>query len=378
MFFFGPKVLLLLKRHSLEIYYKNSDKVMEIEFPSSALRHLEVVSRDEVIKTLVDAFKQANLHKQDAVLVLSDNVVFERLIPQEDPGNAQKETARFYHEIPLDEAHIAKKLIPLKSSVLALAANRELYQIIAEVAKEFDWKIRAVIPMTPFAKLDEKAQLNPEQVNRILRSDKIFEEADFLNEDILAPEAVDKPKEGEVQAGTGKTKTAVTILIALFLMGLIIGSLFYFKIIALPFNLPWLSSSPAPAASSVPEASQSAQASKVESTASANTQVASVSAQFNRFEIRIHVLNGSQIAGQANIVKKKLVELGYENVITGNIESTQAGVSSIIYSVGLEGAIREEINKLMDSLVEGITKTEEVINEFNAVITLGKLGKPIE
>lgn len=378
MFFFGPKLLLLLKRHSLEIYYKNSDRVMEIEFPSSSLRHLEVVSRDEIVKTLVDNFKSANLRGQQAILVLSDQIVFERLIPNEDPGNAQKEIARFYHDIPLEEAHIAKKLVPLKGSILALAANRQLYQIIVEVAKEFGWKIKAVIPMTPFAKLDEEVQLNPEQVNQILGADDIYKEADFLNENILAPETTDKPLEEEQnpEASTGKAKTIVTIVIALFLMSLIIGSLFYFKIISLPFNLPWMNSSPA--ASTAPEASQSAQTTPQESTASANEQVASVSAKLSRADIKIHVLNGSQVAGQATKVKEKLVEIGYTNVITGNIEASEASGSSIIYSEGLEESVKEEINKLMDSLVEGITKTDESINEFNTVITLGKLDKPIE
>lgn len=377
MFFFGPKLLLLLKRHSLEIYYKGSEQVMDVEFRSSALRHLEVASRDEVVKTLVDAFKSANLKGQKAILALSDHIVFERLIPQEDPGNAQKEIAGFYRDIPLEEEHIAKKLIPLKGSILALAANRELYRIIIEVAAEFGWNIKAVIPMTPFAKLDEKAQLNAQQVSQILSADKIFKEADFLNENILAPEVIPGEEKKDPEASAQKTRIIITILISLFLISLIIGSLLYFKIVSLPFNLPGSGSSSTPAASTVTEASKSSQTGK-ESTASANTQVASVSAEFNRSEIRIHVLNGSEIAGQANKIKEKLKEIGYENVITGNIESSEASGSSIIYSDGLEGSVKGEINQLMDSLVEGITKTDEAINEFNAVITLGKLEKPIE
>lgn len=348
---------------------------MEIEFPSSALRHLEVVSREEVIKTLVDSFKSANLKGQQAILLLSDHIVFEKLIPQASPDGTQKEIRSFYHNVPLDEAHIAKKIMPLKGSILALAANRELYQIIIEVASEFNWKIKAVIPMTPFARLDEKTQLAPAQVNQILSAQNTFKEADFLNENILVEEAAEKPKENpEVRAS--QTQAKVTILITLFLASLIVGALIYFKIISLPFSLPW--TNPSPAASSAPEASRSAQTAPYESTASANTQEASISAQLNRSEIRIHVLNGSQIAGQANKVKEKLGEAGFENVITGNIEASEASASSIIYSQDLEEPVKDEINQLMDSLVEGITKSDEAINEFNVVITLGKLDKAIE
>lgn len=356
---------------------------MTVDFHSSAVRHLEVVSRDEVVKTLVDAFKGANLGKQTAVILLSDHIVFEKLIPQSEPGVAQKAVARFYHDVPLEEAHIAKKIMPLKGSALALAANRELYQIIIEVAHEFEWKIKAVIPMIPFAKLAEDEQLTPDQVKQILNSDSIFKEADFLNESLLVPEKTKKRdaddegegEEKEEESG-GKVKNVATALIALFLISIILGSLFYFKILALPFSVPFLSSSPIPSAVPVPEASESGEIS--ESSESAKTQEATVAAEFKREEIRIHVLNGSGIAGQAGKVKEKLTEIGYTNVITGNIESSEASGSSIIYAQDLEESIKSEIGGLMDSIVEGISQTNEAINEFNAVITLGKLESPIE
>ena len=359
---------------------------MEIPFHSSAVRHLEVVSRDEVVKTLVEAFKSASLGRQTAVIALSDQIVFERLISQKNSQDPQKELARFYADVPLDETHIAKKIIPLKGAVLALSANRQLYQLVVEVAHEFEWKIKAVIPMPPFAKVAEDIQLTPEQVSQILKADDIFKEDNFLSESVLAveiPSKKVKQEENEKEEGESgdeerrsRSSPIVASVIALFLLSLIAGSLLYYKIITLPFNLPWIS--PIPVASSVPEATESAQTAPVESSASANTQEASVSAEFNRSEIRIHVLNGSGISAQAAVVKEKLAEIGYENVITGNIEASEASGSSIIYSENLEESVKDEINKLMDSLVEGITKTEEAINEFNAVITLGKLEEPIQ
>lgn len=385
MLFFGPKVILLLKRQSLEIYYKNSDKVLSIEFHTSAVRHLEVVSRDEVIKTLVEGFKNANLGKQTAIILLSDHIVFEKLISPHEEGAIQKEIALFYHNVPLDEVHIAKKIMPLKDSSLVLAANRELYQILIEVAHEFEWKINAVIPMTPFAKLAEDAQLTPDQVNRILVADEVFKEADFLDESVLigsdkspekSPEEKGESDDGiEKEDAESKSNPLVTLLIALFLISLIIGSLFFFRIISLPFDLPGMGSR-VPAPSTTSEASVST--TPVESTSSAQIQEASVSAQINREKIRIHVLNGSGISAQAAKVKEKLEGIGYTSVIIGNIESSEASGSSIVYSNKLEPAVKEEINKVMDSLIPGITKTEEAINEFNTVITLGKLNQPIE
>lgn len=375
MSFFSPKLLLLLKRHSLEIYYKSSQKVMDVQFQSSAIRHLEVVSKDEVIKTLVNAFKSANLTKQNAIILLSDHIVFERLIPQDNPEITQKAIARFYKDVPLEEAHIAKKIMPLKGSVLALAANRELYSLIIEVAREFEWKIKAVIPMIPFAKLAEDAQLTPDQVSEILGSGRIFKEADFLNESLLAPELTDTDEKKDHRESGNTAKHILTLILALFLLSFIAGSLLYFNILKLPFSLPWMNE---PAFSSVPGGLSFVQTSPSESTVSAQTQIASVSGELNRKEVRIHVLNGSKIAGQANKVKEKLAEIGFESVITGNIENPEASQSSILYSKELPQNIKDELNALMDSLVEGISKVEDNLGEFEAVINLGKLGQPIE
>lgn len=375
MFFFNPKLLLLLKRHSLEIYYKGSEKVMDVSFQSSAVRHLEVVKKDEVVKTLADAFKSVNLSRQNAVIVLSDHIVFERLILKDNPEVTQKEIARFYHEVPLEEAHIAKKIMPLKGSVLALAANRELYSLIIEVAREFEWKIKAVIPMTPFAKLAEDANLTPDQVSQILSSEEVFKEADFLSESLVTPEVIEKDKKKDPEESGSKAKNILTLILALFLLSFIVGSLLYFNILKLPFSLPWMNK---PVSSSAPESSSSIQTVPSESTVSAQIQIASVSGELNRSGIKIHVLNGSKIPGQANKVKEKLAESGYENVKSGNIEGSETSASSITYSNSLNEAVKGEINTLMDSLIGESKKLEDTLSEFNVLIILGELTREIE
>lgn len=370
---------MLLKRRSLEIYHKNSDNVMDIEFDSSAIRHLEVVNRDEVIKTLVDSFKSLHLKKQSAVIALSDHIVFEKLITNQDPAEAKRETLNFFHNVPLDEKNIAKKLIPLKGTVLALGANRELYRIILEVAREFEWKIKAVVPMTLFSKTEEETKLSQDQVNHILNADKDLEESNFLNETAIAQEVKPEEKkddEDDADSSERKTSPLVTVIIALFLVGLIIASLLYFKIISLPFGSN-ITSSPAPAVSRVPEGTISAQTAVIESTTSAEVQESSISAQ-EKSGTRIHVLNGSGIAGQANKLKEKLGSIGYANVIVGNIESSEASSSSITFAQNVKISVKGELNKFLDSLIGENEKLEETLSEFNVRIILGKLASPIE
>lgn len=348
---------------------------MDVSFQSSAVRHLEVVKKDEVVKTLADAFKSVNLSRQNAVIVLSDHIVFERLILKDNPEVTQKEIARFYHEVPLEEAHIAKKIMPLKGSVLALAANRELYSLIIEVAREFEWKIKAVIPMTPFAKLAEDANLTPDQVSQILSSEEVFKEADFLSESLVTPEVIEKDKKKDPEESGSKAKNILTLILALFLLSFIVGSLLYFNILKLPFSLPWMNK---PVSSSAPESSSSIQTVPSESTVSAQIQIASVSGELNRSGIKIHVLNGSKIPGQANKVKEKLAESGYENVKSGNIEGSETSASSITYSNSLNEAVKGEINTLMDSLIGESKKLEDTLSEFNVLIILGELTREIE
>lgn len=390
MLFSSPKILLLLKRHRLEIYSTDSDQVMVVKFPQEVLRHLEIVNIDEFSKTVITALKEINIPKQQAMIALSEHVIFDKEVSLDSPAQAEPavdEIGQFYKNIPFDEDKIAKKIMAMGDKQLLLAANRDVYQSIIQLVKEFDWTVKAVLPMTVFPKTDDQRELSPDEVQEILSSYNKYPDADFLKEDQIDPMVVPaemadvNPKEEVV---SGRTNGWFVVLLALICLSLILSTLFYFQIIALPDEvsklLPFTSKSTPiqPTTAPITDSTVSAQPEAVESSASAEkTKEGTVSAEIKK-QTKIHVLNGSDVAGQASKIKQKLTAIGYTNIITGNIQSSEASNSAIIYSTGISESIKNEIGELMDSLIGESTKGEEELNEFNIIITLGKEAQSVQ
>lgn len=345
MFFNNPKLLFYLKSKSLELYYLDSDQVIDVTFSPDIVRHLEIASEDKFSQTISQVIKETGLEKAKAIVVLSDHIIFDKLVSGEDSGETEKIITRFYENIPLEEDVIAKKTVLVEGKLLLLATNRQFYKIIQDIAGEFDWEIKAVIPMILFAKLDENDQLNPKQVREILNAKDLVKEANFLSE----------------QNTSKKTTILLIIAFIIIMSGLTIYLLIFFKIIHLQSNQT-VSSIKVPKASNL----------------AAKVQESTDSSRLKKEDIRIHVLNGSSIPGQASKIKDKLIQKGYADIIIGNIDRPEATQSSIIYSQKVQNLLKDEINDLMGSLVAGITHSDDHLNEFDTLIILGKLQNPIE
>lgn len=369
MLFNRPKLLFYLKSKSLELYYLDSDQIINIKLSPDIIRHLEIVNEDKFIQTVSQIIKHTGLEKEKAIIVLSDNIVFDKLVPGDESEETEKIISRFYENIPLKEDLIAKKTVPIAGKLVLLATNRQLYKIIKDIAGEFNWEIKAVIPMVLFAKLDENIQLNPKQIQEILNSEDIFKEANFLEEDLThtIPVVLEQKK-------SSKMTILLIIVFILSLIGLIVYILISQKIIHLPPRLSFFNSKPNPVASiPLKVVNQTVITATEASNSAAKTREATSSPQ-QKDEVNIHVLNGSGIAGEASIIKDKLIEKGFTNVITGNVERSEATQSSIIYSNKVDKSIKDEVSSIMESLVPQIAKSEDNLTEFDILIILGKLS----
>lgn len=393
MLFFTPKILLLLKRRSLEIYDKGSGALLAIDFPPSAVSHLEVINKDDLVKQLVEGFKQAEVEGKSAVLALSEHVIFEKEIAARE-AQLNEELNKFYHNVPLEEANIAKKVVPLHVTTLAMATNRVLLDTVLEVCGEFNMKIKAAVPTSMYFKHDEQTPLNQEQVKKILSSDDVFKIADFMQEDTIQSElkptsSTDSKKPAEDNSFNdddedkpAKTSAAMTIIALLICAGAIIASFIYFKIIPNPLDFlnSKINPQPTPLASLVPEttqASPSAQVAATESSLSAQP-ASTTSSQLQRSQVKLHVLNGSGTAGQAAKLKQILVDQGFTQVVTGNIEGDEASESAITYSQKVDKVVKQDVAKLIIDNIGQVEESTDNLTEFDIVVTIGKAAKILE
>ncbi len=110
-----------------------------------------------------------------------------------------------------------------------------------------------------------------------------------------------------------------------------------------------------------------------ESVASAAPQPASPSAapvSLDKDNLKIEVLNGSEISGQAAKVKLSLANLGFKNVLAGNADEATSS-SFIKFSNNMPQARKDLLlNELKQIIILGISP--ENTTDFDISLTIGR------
>lgn len=154
-----------------------------------------------------------------------------------------------------------------------------------------------------------------------------------------------------------KTNYLWIIIPTALLVGALVGGLItYFSGISkLDINSP----TPSPIATTEPV---------VESTPSATP-----ASTIKREDLKVQVLNGSGISGEASKAKTLLEGLGYKNVDTGNASSSDFAQTEISIKVASKDALATVIKDLSSkySAVEA-SKPLVITSKFDIIVTLGK------
>jgi len=90
--------------------------------------------------------------------------------------------------------------------------------------------------------------------------------------------------------------------------------------------------------------------------------------------LKVQVLNGSRISGQADLVKKQLLSLGIKAIETGNSTNINKGNTTIVFSTSVPVAVREIISEAVKKSFAGATSLEGSDLKFDVVVTTGLQG----
>lgn len=133
--------LLILNRNNIYIYTPNLNGFLNMSFPDTVIKNLEIVNQEELereIKTFVDSSK---ILPAELTIVLSSDVLFEKEI---DGGPEENETRqKFIDSLPFER--IYKIVIPVNEKPHIITVNRNLIDgIISSFVKSGFTVMRAV------------------------------------------------------------------------------------------------------------------------------------------------------------------------------------------------------------------------------------------
>lgn len=340
-------IFLLLKQDSLSLFTKDSQP-QKLAFPAEIVNHQEIIDQkafEELLRGVL-----MHLAKQEVLLFLSNELIFTKSTPLKKETVIEDELKKFGDIVPISSNSIEKKVIHTQSTISFLATNGDLYKTIVSVAQEKGCQITKVIPLVLFGPIPEKQPLSYDLLSQFAKEKTILEKGDFLQEDEQKKEK--KPTQ---------VKQVFMLLISLLcLAGAVFWAASSMGFLAPQKSLEKKSTtviSPSPKTTTAPTASKAA-----ETTSSP------------KGNIKIQILNGSGVVGQASKIKDELTSLGFTNIQTGNAEGPIANTTIVVFSKEVskadQNAIVIELKKTFNNI-----DTQQIpsSNAYDVSITTGEV-----
>lgn len=358
MFGARPSTLLILYRNALHVYNGPDLEISELEFPDEVIHNLEVVDPNRYQEIVYDALSSSGLRPQKALLLLSDEILFQKTLINSEGPLARIQRDEFYKSIPLSDSELARLEVIDGESIYLFGANRLLFQLLVLEFDKMGWEIVAVSPLVFFGQFKEREAIEVESVDQVLKS---------YNKDLPLDFLTFKGMDWKESSQKDKNRDLLTPILGISFL-LVIGLASFLLIKAKGSSLfhqnqkVEISSQPVPDQLASPTSSPEESPSPIPSP-SASTSI--------RDSLKIKIVNGSGIPGEAGKIKELLSKKGYSNIETANSDSS-ASATLFESTEDVPKNIENEILDQLKSLFDNVEQKAIAGTFFDIVITTSK------
>jgi len=363
MVLFRKPLVCYLGSNFLEVFETNSNNQQKLSFPSASIQHSEIVDKKKYSEELQKFIEGLKLKKGRGIILLSAELVYASDI--DITGKNEKDEAeKFLATVPLSRSNIATISLHNKNKLRILAANRKLYEGVVEVLKISNIEIFSVVPVSVFPNRTGDQEFTAQDAKKITGEKRILQRYNFLqskDNPQADKEVADTRGDLEVEEVEKKSIRKQYVLLAISVI-LLICAIGYLLLWSKTIPNPWFKKPESlhlkPTAVTVPPTtSQPSPATKPLTDKSA---------------IKIQILNGSGIEGQAGKLSSLLQGVGYSNVTIGNTNNLEQR-TTIIYNKLLPKDVLLGITDAMKNDFPDPTSQEaSQSGEFDILITTGK------
>lgn len=341
------RIILLLTSHKLTIFDSFIGEGKSLSFPESAVKHLEIVNKEQLESQIKDFV--GNMSPQHGVMLLAKDVVFQKSLPASEE-NIDVKTADFFGKVPFGADKKTLKKIEAGGQIYLFSTNLEFYKTIIECLVGDGWGIDQVVPVGVFPRLIDKTSFSPEEIGDILDSKDVLEQSNFISNEEFVVESAAKEEVASVNSNWKKI-FLIVMCVVLVIGALGAGAYWYSQFYA--------KSSENNKVEEIPK--------KLEEASPSATAVATL----DKSKLKLQVLNGSGIVGQAGGIKDKLAKAGFENIKTGNLPDKRLNASASFAAVVAKPEREEILKVLEDIFIKVDTEESSDSGEFDVHIITG-------
>jgi len=371
MSFFSRKTVVFLTQNSLIFYKPKKGEFLKLLFPLEIAAYQEIINPKKFEDLLTDFLSQfEKKEKKDAILILSSNLVYSKVISRVNIKEKEKSEEEFIKSLPLLKSQVIIKTVPMGKDEIIFATNRNLYETVVKVFTENGFRVPIVAPVSLFTNNSVNHELTQSLLDEVRKESKALEVGNFLsfkNELEAVEKTVNEDEEDEESEPQQPFRQYIMLLISI---AILIGSASYtlisFGIIKNPFGGKVNTSATGSASlTSVPTAVPTSFSQK------GNVLNSSPKA-LTRQTVRIQILNGSGIEGQAGRIRNQFISNGYKEVELGNADEIKE-ITVIEFAKNVPEEIQNEVISMIEKfLSKPDVFKDQTIENFDIIITTGK------
>lgn len=377
LFFNSLNSVIYLKSKSLQIY---TDKaLLEIPFPSEIVKDQEIIDQKSLEELIIASISENKLSPKKSVLVLSDEVYYQKKLPKTDKEAEESETNKFLDKLPFERPNLSIKKITSATEIILFASSKPFYYPIVNLFLSLGWKIEGVVPVEIYG-IGNKPNLEGEDVANILKNTGQSQAiVNFLSDEMMEDSDLIKEKKG------GWKAKFIILLVLVLLLGL--GGLFFYRTNLSHGNkleyLSWVKRnllglnqnnvSPDLQTTLKEELAKEATTSS-DATASAtkeSTTSGEITGEFSKKNAKVRILNGTGVEGQAGKARDKLLGLNFENIELDNAEGADSSDTVVVYAPLVPKEIREDIEASLGEVFAKVSSQESSSLEVDILVTTG-------
>lgn len=331
------KVFIYFQKNSLTLLLP--DLAKKLHYSSEVLDNLEILDKEKFIDLTVSFIRECNLQDQKVTVVLADDYLSGTEISLQQPEQAEEEYKAFLKTVPFDSEELVKIKLYEKDRLWVVVASKKLSQTIKEALERAGWEIEAVVPEYVFDGKLKEEEIEFEIIQKKINLLGSLNKYNFLK----LPESIGERPQIRLAHTMEKRNSlwpGFTGIGVLLLVVLVVAVLIYTDIFKAPFLKKEVKSDnkvviqPSPTVLPTP----------------------TTPAEKKKEDLKIQILNGSGISGQAGKIKKHFENLGFVNIETGNADQKENGNSIAYFGPNVTS---ETAGEILVELKKSLPKLED-------------------
>jgi|GEM_PF-1639828 len=351
---FSKKGIVYLSKTHVSLYYKDIVNPLRVDFDRNILENPTESDKEWLKSKLKIIEDKVKLKKLKAVLILSKDLVFDKIVDEDNIDKRILEINEFLAGLPIGVDLVEGKEFIKEDNVLVTATNKKLYLSLIEVLKPLNIQIDYVLPEIVF----NRVEFNKAFLEEVFRERILLNFGNFLEEDVVRHKLTPK-------------KVINTLLICAGI-GIIIGISTYFinKLIpSISIDFTQYTNSKEETIVDTDNKNKEGQTQNNVLTEDKKEK----EREINKNDITISVLNGTGIPGFATEIANLIKGVGYINITTANASNFNYTNTVIELDETIPSATIEEIRTSLKGKLKSfeIKKSKDLTNKI--IVTTGEV-----